>query len=478
MRTKLTLTKLVMMIMVLGISNIILAQQPGINYYRGADKSAINVFETSKEDVVPFTGIKVRVGGAFTQNWQALSHKNVVDTTFFVDATPSGGDGKDDRDLYNIAPGFNLAEANLNLDVQLADGVRLELVTYLSARHHNEAWVKGGYLQFDKLPFVDNQDNFFNKYMTLKVGHMEINYGDAHFRRSDAGNTILNPFIEGNIMDAFTTEIGGEVYYQNNGILAMLGVTSGELKGNVADETAIDPVDEDTNRRAPAIILKLGYDKQLNDAMRFRITGSLYTTASSSTAATNTLYGGDRSGSDYFMVMENSVATSTANYTSGRFNPRFTDAVTAFVVNPFFKYNGLEIFGTFEMASGRGLTEPVDPSNVETRGATQYGGDIIYRFFENEDVYVGLRYLMVSADQRGVDDNGEAIILDQKQEISRFAVAAGWFITDNILAKVEYVNQTYTGFGSSSIFYDGWDNTDLSGDTGFNGIMLSGAIGF
>ncbi len=43
---------------------------------------------------------------------------------------------------------------------------------------------------------------------------MEINYGDAHFRRSDGGNTFWNPFLENNIMDAFTTEIGAELYWR------------------------------------------------------------------------------------------------------------------------------------------------------------------------------------------------------------------------------------------------------------------------
>ena len=47
---------------------------------------------------------------------------------------------------------------------------------------------------------------------TLRVGHFEINYGDAHFRRTDNGNAIYNPFVGNYIMDAFTTEIGGEVY--------------------------------------------------------------------------------------------------------------------------------------------------------------------------------------------------------------------------------------------------------------------------
>ncbi|MBK6731772.1 MAG: hypothetical protein IPG60_12705 [Bacteroidetes bacterium] len=472
MRTNKTKIRLMLMSVVIFISNTLLAQQPTINYYHENDKAGINKFETTKEDLVPFTGVKVRVGGAFNQNFQSLSHENVVDTSFFLDGNT---DGVDDRSLYRLAPGFNLAEANLNLNVQLADGVRLELVTYLSTRHHNEAWVKGGYIQFDKLPFVANQDNFFNKFMTLKVGHMEINYGDSHFRRSDAGYTMQNPFIEGNIMESFTTEIAGELYYQNNGWLAMFGLTTGELKGNIFKENAIDPVSADTNKRSPAIIIKLGYDKQINESMRFRITGSMYSTASSAAGTTNTLYGGDRSGSDYYLVMENTAANATANAFSGRYNPGFKDAVTAFQFNPFFKYNGLEIFGTIEFASGRSLTEAIDP---EDRSVSQYGGDVIYRFFDNENVYLGLRYMMVSSEQRGVNDQGEGIILDQNQDITRFAGVVGWFVTDNILAKLEYVTQSYTGFSSGTIFYDGWDDTDLSGDAGFNGIMLSGSIAF
>ncbi|MCH5690130.1 hypothetical protein LWM68_41425 [Niabella sp. W65] len=94
------------------------------------------------------------------------------------------------------------------MDIQLYDGIKLNLTTYLASRHHNEAWVKGGYIQFDKLPFKGKAWDELMKYATVKMGHMEINYGDQHFRRSDGGNTIHNPFIENYIMDAFATEIG------------------------------------------------------------------------------------------------------------------------------------------------------------------------------------------------------------------------------------------------------------------------------
>jgi hypothetical protein len=473
MRNLSTYLKSITMAACLLSSGILLAQQPEIGHFRGYDKSAVNSFETKKTDVVPFDGVKVRVGGSFTQVYQALSHENVIDTL----AAPLGsidanGDGKDDRELYRLGAGFDLAEANLNLDVQLADGIRLSLETYLSTRHHQETWVKGGYIQVDKLPF-GSDDNFFNKNMFVKVGHMEINYGDAHFRRSDAGNTFQNPFMEGYIMDAFTTEIGGEIYYQKEAFFGMLGLTGGEIKGDVFKQSALDPASNldpaelDTNKRAPAVLVKLGYDDQITDDLRFRLTGSMYYKSSSNR---NTLYGGDRSGSDYHLVMENTAANAKDNAFSGRYNPGFTDAVTAIVINPFVKFGGLELFINYEMASGRSLTEiaPTDslPDIAKNRKASQIGADLIYRFGADENFYVGGRFNTVTAEYRDFNDDFESIL--SEVTITRIAGALGWFVTDNIMAKVEYVTQSYDGFAETSIFNEGK----------FGGIVLSGAVGF
>jgi hypothetical protein len=77
----------------------------------------------------------------------------------------------------------------------------LHLRTFLSSRHHNETYVKGGYLQIDKLDFI--QKDFlkdFMKYATIKVGQDELNYGDAHFRRTDNAYSLTNPFIAGNLL--------------------------------------------------------------------------------------------------------------------------------------------------------------------------------------------------------------------------------------------------------------------------------------
>src|SRR5829696_7142563 len=141
------------------------------SYWRPYDQRGINVFETSKQaDSIPFEGLRVRFGAGFTQQFQDLKHENT--------ALNNGGTGA--NHLYPLAPGFMTAQANLFTDVQLADGIRLNVTTYLSSRHHNEAWVKGGYIQFDKLPFKSALLNKFMDLATIKVGHMEVNYGDAH----------------------------------------------------------------------------------------------------------------------------------------------------------------------------------------------------------------------------------------------------------------------------------------------------------
>src|SRR5665213_1165497 len=175
-----------------------------IQHMRPRDQRGINVFEPPKDDTIPFTNFKIGLGAAFTQQFQGLEHSNT--------ATPNVVGGVDANQLIQIGHGFNNAVANLYLNAQLAKGVRVEVTTYLSSRHHQDTWVKDGYLLVDASPIDIDALNSIMKYLTLKVGHFEVDYGDAHYRRTDNGLAMYNPFIGNYIMDAFTTEIGGEAY--------------------------------------------------------------------------------------------------------------------------------------------------------------------------------------------------------------------------------------------------------------------------
>ncbi len=450
MKTKFTTLKSLLLLMALLMGWTAWAQQPAIQYWRPYDKRGVNVFETSKDDTIIFDGLKLRLGAGFTQGYQKLSHSNEL-------VTPA---------LYEMGGGFPLAQANFNIDVQLHDGVSLNLVSYMSSHHHNEFWVKGGYLQIDKVGFLKSEffDNLW-KNLTLKVGHMEVNYGDAHFRRSDGGHTLWNPWIENNIMDAFTTEIGAELYWKKDGVLLMAGFTDGEIQGNIAS-----PSQPDGAKRKPSLYAKVGFDKQVKDNLRIRLSGSAITTKSS---ASNTLFGGDRTGSNYQYVMENAPVTLTGNAFSGRFNPGFRDNLTSFVINPFVKFSGLEVFGTFEWAKGNSAFENGEGTTYaaeDDRKAQQVAAEALYRFGKEEQFYVGARYIKVDAT---IAEGYTAAAAGTRYDVTidRISFGAGWFITRNILLKGEYVTQKYDGYRNTGVnnrFYNGK----------FDGFVIQGAISF
>lgn len=392
-----------------------------LQYYTPNDKSGLNQFESPKTTDVEFDGLRLRIGGSNTLQFQAISQS-----------------GESDQ-LHDLSSNFNLATSNLDLDVQLHNGLRMHLRTYLSSRHHAEAWVKGGYMQVDRLDFI--QEGFLSDVMekvTIRVGHMQINYGDTHFRRTDNAMAIHNPFVGNYIMDSFTTEVGGEVYFRHNGLLAMAGVTNGKLNQSTVKT---DPMTK------PSFVGKLGFDRQLNPDLRVRLTGSVYSTSQTSSAY---LYTGDRAGARYYDIFED-------NRMSGRFAPDFTPRgvggeLTSFMINPFVKFGGVEFFGVIENTSGKAINAD------DTRSFQQYGAELLYRFGANEDFYVGGRYNLVTGEQA----TGNEI------DISRINIGGGWFLTDNVMTKLEYVNQQYDGFEAG----------DLRENGEFSGVMMEAVISF
>ena len=408
-----------------------------IQHLRPTDMRGINVYEPPKDEGAAYTGFKLDWGAAFTQQFQGLDHSNTAAPRMIPDANKVLYDG---NKLIQVGHGFNNAEANLFMNAQVAKGIRVALTSYLSTRHHNETWVKDGYFLIDASPIDVALLNNLMKYVTLRVGHFEVNYGDAHFRRTDGGNAVYNPLVGNYIMDAFTTEIGGELYVRKSGFLAMGGITAGEVRGQVTKP----------NQRAPSFLGKLGYDKQITPATRVRLTGSLYQTAKS---VSNTLYSGDRGGSRYYDVLENTASTEAAQAWSGAIQPGMTSKIRALQLNPFVKINGFEFFGIAEQAKGRTATELVD------RKWTQYAGEGVFRFLADERAYVAARYNTANGRLAGMtDDVG----------VNRYQIGGGMFITPNVLMKGEWVNQKYNDFPT----------TDIRSGGKFKGFMVEGVVAF
>jgi hypothetical protein len=406
-----------------------------IAHLRPADQRGVNVFEAPKDDATPFNGFALSFGGAFTQEFQGLDHTNAAQ------AVMTGTPAVNANQLIAVGHGFNNAVANLNVNAQLAPGIRVAMTSYLSARHHQESWVKDGYLLIDDSPIDNPLLKSIMKYTTLRVGHFELNYGDSHFRRSDNGNSMYNPFVGNYILDVFTTEIGAEAYVRSNGFLAMLGATNGEIHGQVAGP----------GKHTLGVLGKVGFDQQLGDAVRVRLTGSFY---ANNKAMSSTLFTGDRGGSAYYDIMENTASTETANAWSGQIRPGFSNKVNAEVINPFIKIGGAEFFGNFETATGGSFAEP----KMRTLHQNVYEG--LYRLGGDDQFYVGGRYNTLK---------GQLISKNSAdQTVKRYQLGGGWFVTPNVLAKLEYVNQKYYDFPT----------TDIRNGGQFKGFMISGVDGF
>jgi hypothetical protein len=367
-------------------------------------------FEQPKIDPVDFEEVKVKVGGDFAIQLQWLDHEAPTE-------------------LIDLKHNFNLPTANLNLSTALAPGINLYINNYMSSRHHNEFWVEGGYLVLDGLPFLPAASEVM-KYLTIKAGVMMPNYGDAHFYRSNNASVLNNPFVGNWIMDAYTNNPGIEFMYRNKGILAVVGTNNGRMnygKGNdIGDDLVFN--------------WKLGYDTDINENLRVRATVSGYHVGEEHSGST--LWDGDRAGARYYNVMQLASATSD-NFRSGRWGPGSGQKeMNSYMANLLVKFYGLEVFGIYEdMKAVKGTAD---------QHFTQTALQAIYRV---GDFYLGTRLNKVS-------DNNDS-------SVSRTNFGGGWSMTDNVLVKLDYVNQKYDGAAHGAI---------ESGK--FKGLVLEAAISF
>lgn len=390
-------------------------------------------FEAPQIDNNPFNKVKVKVGADFALQVQALNQTA-------------------DSAIVPLGSGFNLPTANLNVGAMLAPGIKVHLTVYLSSRHHQDTWVKGGYLILDRLP-IAGTDNFM-KYITVKAGVMGLNYGDAHFFYSDNGNVVHNPFVGNLILNAYTTAPAVELYVRNNkGLTVMGALTTGTLKPSIAGYSSYTGYSANNQFQQLAFYGKVAFDKTLENDFRFRVSASGYFCAKNGFGS---LYHGDRTGSRFYLVMvpqtnNSSDVDVSANAWTGQWNMGFTDKDNSIMFNAFAKYKGLEVFGMLEKAKG---TTAFSHKDFDM---TQYEVNAQYYFGQKQNFYIGGKV-------NGVSGNDGTGVTDKK--VSRFEGAFGWFLTKNTVVKIDYVNQKYTNF------------SEYGNNAGFKGIMFEAGISF
>jgi hypothetical protein len=322
------------------------------------------------------------------------------------------------------------------------------------------------------LPFLHSETaSKIMKHFTVKIGDMEINYGDNHFYRSDNGHVINNPFVGNFILDGFLTSPAAEIYYRNHNAIVMGGITSGALNPALGGYNSKSKTWMPYNLgKQLEYYFKLSYDRTINDNIRVRPTVSV---AFCPHTYSSPLYADDRAGSRYYLVMnKQSLGTVNAyditqNVANGYFGPGSFTKNTSVFGNLYAWLYGLEIFGGYEMAEGQtGL-------DIYARDYTFSSMNIqgVYYFGKEKQFDIGVRYNEVIKDAQPEQLNPltETVMYTaiDKMSTQRIQLAGGWKMTPNIYAKAEYVKQSYSNFINYGL-----------GSAGFEGLMIEATISF
>src|SRR5688572_17159957 len=102
------------------LSSMAFAQKAEIQNYRQSDQTGVDQFEDPKTGGSGVEEVEVKIGGGLALQFQALSQETDFGKS---EDFPSGK-------FQELGKNFNLPTANLDLDVQLYDGVRMHLRTF------------------------------------------------------------------------------------------------------------------------------------------------------------------------------------------------------------------------------------------------------------------------------------------------------------------------------------------------------------
>lgn len=397
-------------------------------------------FEAPK-DTSGFDGVEVKIGAGLTFNFQVLDNDYTPTTSTTTNQWIGGVwtqvvTPDTERELQ---AGFILPQADLDISAKLLSGFNVYLKTMLSSHHHNETYVQGGYVTIDNLDFIT--PGFLSSFMddaTIKMGVYMPDIGDDYFTRSTNAEVFNNPFINNTAVELYMNAPFVEVLYRMPFIntFVVLGYTTGQV--NPTD------VAQSEGSSSPMWYGKIGYDIQLSDALRVRLAESVVHVSNTNTSH-NSLFSGDKGGDTAALVYGTS---STDNRTSG-WKPFSFNDLSVSMTNLFLQFYRTELSAMYQYADG-------SLSDVDFN-MNHYTAGVVQRFGMDDKFYAAARYeyAIVKTDGTPTD-----------QKLTQSQIALGWFLSENAMAKVEYIDQKRENF------------SDFLGDAKFSGYMIQAALRF
>lgn len=342
-----------------------------------------------------------------------------------------------------LDPGFQDPFANLSFLASIPDKLDVYFDTYIASRPHtNTMYGHEGYILFKQLPGPLNSGvlgDAFN-YVNVKVGAFDIDFGDDNYRRSNNARVQRNPLIDNPLVDPNVEEIGGEVYSIKGPVYWLFGVGSGTTTEHF--DYGSQPSFHGKIWGYPLPDLRTSLSAYHVDLSGSNDTSYLYVNGRSGGALGGVFGGGDN---------------------PGQILPMAGKDVTAVQGDVTWNHWPCEIYSNVGW---------VQDSDINGQAAGTPSERWIYGTFEpvyhiTPSLYIAGRYSLAKATSvNGVPTNGW---------VDRAEVGGGYWITNNLLGKVEYVYEKYHGFGAADGVVSGVDS--FRGPS-FSGVVLEVSFSF
>lgn len=377
-----------------------------------------------------FENITVSLGLKTAGRLQALDHDDVYQTPRPSADDPAPAPVK----RPGIDPGFQTAWGSMDFMANFDDLVMVYWEFYMSSRPHPDAMQGNqGYIYIKGLP-DDKLAPIFNL-VDIKAGEFEVAFGDHLYRRTDNARGQPNALVGNAVMDPRATEIGMEFISKPSLVNGLVGVSSGTPTGDsLAD-------------RGVGLHGKLWVDTE-----RARLSASVYDVDHSDNSADreggtrNNLFRSNRSGGPYSGVLDDGNGVGEIGVGNGQ-------DVFAYQFDLSLDLGAVDLYANY------GFTEDADTNGVDDGSPAD---EWTYASLEavvpvGEDLFFAARYSRADADQlKGKDSSGYT---------HRIQAGLGYWLTNTLLVKMEYVTQEYKDFteGETVSGVDAWRDPSFSG---------------
>ncbi len=384
-------------------------------------------------------GIEVYLGLKTAGRLQSLSHRDA----FMFPAPTEDDPSPAARRIGSPDPGFQTAWGSMDFLARFGEFIDVYWEFFISSKPHASSMQGSqGFMLIRGLPEGHLAALF--DFVDVKAGQFEVNFGDHIYRRSDNARVLRNPLIGNYVIDPRTTGIGMEIMTKPGLVNALVGVTSGTESGDFREG------------RGTAVHGKLWVVPTENA----RIAASAYYVDHSDNpvggpggGSQDNLFRTSRSGGPYGGILDDGNAPGQVFVGRGQ-------KVQAYQLDASFRLGDLDLYGH------AGWTEDGD-TNGSAPGSPKeswvyYAAEAVYDI--NSRIYAAVRYSAAQADRfRDAGSDGR---------VDRIQAGVGYWVTDHILAKLEYVHQTYRRFNDGDVV----SGVDAGRDPSFHGVIAE--VGF